>query len=127
MSVRTSQRLVAISFIVGTSAMLILFARLTSLAELFSSAPVLIAIGGAGWIVMLSACVVVVGHPNPGVTFLGRFALMKEPLLRGDNVDRKRKILTISVVVLALAAVTISLLFLTDTVYALYEKYVFGG
>src|SRR3954468_4978625 len=98
MTVHTSQRLIAISFVIGMSAILILFARLFSWASISLSLSIVVVLGSLGWIIMLFSCVIVIAHPKPEETFLGRFALLKEPLLRGDVVDTKRKILTFSVV-----------------------------
>src|SRR5690349_13881023 len=105
MSVRTSQRLIAMSFLLGTSAIMLLFARLFWSASLSLPLSIPVVLGAVGWLVMFSACAVVIAHPKPEETFLGRFALIKEPLLREDIPERKRMIFTLSVMTLAALAV----------------------
>ena len=107
--------------------MLVPFSGHGAFAGAFSSTPVRMTIGLVGWVLMLSACAVVIVHPHPNETFLGKFAFRTEPLLRGETVDTKRKLLTLSVVGLAIFSVVVSVLFFSGAIYALYEKYVFGN
>lgn len=103
---------------------MLLFARLFWSASLSLPLSLPIILGVVGWLVMFSACAIVIVHPKPEATFLGWFALIKEPLLRDDIPERKRVAFTFSVVLLAILAVIISLLFFTDAVYVLFDKYV---
>ena len=118
--------MIALSFIVATSAMLFLIARACLAPGAFSSSPLRMVIGAAGWVVMLSACAVVVVHPKPSETFLGRFAFMKEPLLGDDVIEPRRRFFTIFAITLALVSVTVCVLFFTGAINSLFERYVFA-
>jgi hypothetical protein len=126
MTARTSQRLIAAAFIVAATSVLLLFLHIWSISGVAPPASLRTLIGALGWIIMVSACAVILFHPKPEDTFLGRFAFQKEPLLRGPTLSPVRVVVTFAVVAVAVLAATVTILAFTGGLNALLEKYVFS-
>jgi hypothetical protein len=122
MSIRISQRLIALSFLVGVSAIFALFVRIFALAEISLSFSLPIIAGLLGWACMVGACIVVLFHPKPENSFLGRFAFAKEPLFHTGLTVERRSLVTFAVMTLAAFAVFVAVFFFTDLASELYNK-----
>lgn len=123
MSIRTSQRLIAFAFVVVAIAIGSLFVRIYLLGGFSLPVSSRWVLGLAGWALAISACAVVLFHPNPENTFLGRWAFTKEPLLRGTMSPRTRMLVTYAVVACAIGALCASVFFFTGTARVLYDRY----
>jgi hypothetical protein len=125
MTIRVSQRLIASSFIVGTGSVFLLFVHFRRISGAAPSFSWMTLFGAVGWTIMIAACATVILHRKPEATFLGRFALQKEPLLRGTSVGIKRVAATLAVVAVAVLAFIVTVLAWTGNLSAVFEKYVF--
>lgn len=135
MTVRTAQRIVAASFIVGTTSALVLFIyvlhfdRETPLPfDRRQGWKILCwtVLGALSWLLMLAGCATVLLHPKPETTLLGQYALGKEPFLRDAPVGAKRQAGIFVVVAVALLGATVAALVCTDTWPTVAERLGFG-
>lgn len=122
---RTRQRLMALSFLAGTSSVALLlgsyFAQTdnVALSDLFAVRPVATVGGVLGWMVMLVACAAVLVHPRPHETWLGRRAFAMEPMFQAES--RAADLKALAVAAIALLSVVVCTLALTGHLSAFME------
>ena len=126
MSERTSQRLIASSIILGTSAVFLVLLKHIPWDQLSLVQWLVFGLGVLSWGLIFSACAIIVLHPEPRQSHWGRIALSMDPYLNTERASPKRTRFTLSVVGFATFSVLICILSLTDTIYVLYERFLFA-
>ena len=123
MQVRTFQRSIALSFLVGTIAIGILFVRIFRLAGIQLEWSPWSIVGVVGWGILICGSLIIILHPRPEATHLGRRILRREPLFEKESTEGARGFVVAIVAALALLGVFVSVFFFTDTAQHLFETY----
>ena len=126
MSERMSQRLIASSIILGTSAVFLVLLKHIPWDQLSLVQWLVFGLGVLSWGLIFSACAIIVLRHDPRQSHWGRIALAMDPHLGTETACPKRKRFTLSVVGFASFSVLICILSLTDIIYVLYDRFLFA-